>query len=201
MPKWLVIGAIIAVLLVVALLSWLNKRSLQDNGEPAAAQEAPVATVQKSAPPVAPVAQGPVVLTPKEPVWLQVYEKGGTTYYSGILNPGQNFTVPADAKAPLLKTGKPEGLTITVGSAVAPMVGPAGKMASDVSLIGTDLIKGGTAPAPAVTAATGPTPGAAVSTPQRRPARAKPSSRTQAPAPSPQPALPAPDTAGNTAGG
>lgn len=197
MPKWLVIGAIIAVLLVVALLSWLNQRSLQgSSSEPAANTEAPATAAQKPPPLAAPIAQGPVVITPKEPVWFQVYEKGGQTFYSGIMNPGQNFKVPATAKAPLLKTGKPEGLTITVGSAVAPPVGPAGKMASDVSLVGADLLKGGATPrAGPETQATTQAASSATQA-QRRPARVKPSPAIQAPAP--QPAAP---TETNATGG
>ena len=45
----------------------------------------------------------------------------------GMLQPGQTYTVPATATAPLLKAGKPEALKVTVGSAVAPPVGPAGQ--------------------------------------------------------------------------
>ena len=29
MPKWLVIGAIVAVIVLIALMSWLNHRSLE----------------------------------------------------------------------------------------------------------------------------------------------------------------------------
>ena len=39
MPKWLVLGAIAGVLLLVLLLSWLNERSLEAD-EPAAANTA-----------------------------------------------------------------------------------------------------------------------------------------------------------------
>ena len=38
----------------------------------------------------------------------QFNDKGGTLF-EGTLAPGQSFTVPANAAAPLLKTGKPEG--------------------------------------------------------------------------------------------
>jgi hypothetical protein len=63
--------------------------------------------------------------------------------------PGQAYTVPATAVAPLLKAGKPEALKITVGSAVAPPVGPPGKVASKVSLKPADLMHGGAQAAPA----------------------------------------------------
>jgi cytoskeleton protein RodZ len=182
MPKWLVIGAIIAVLLVVLAMTWLNKRALQDSAEPAVNAEAPPAAANQPPPLTAPTPQGPVVLKAKEPVWLQVYEKGGQTYYSGTLNAGEDYTVPSTATAPLLKTGKPEGLTITVGSAVAPDVGPPAKMVSDVSLLGPDLMKGG------ATASTEPVPASTTPAAASKPARSAPPRRratTSAPAPAP----------------
>ena len=198
MPKWLVIGGIAAVLLVVLAMSWLNNRALQDSGEPAVNAE--TAQPASGPPPLSvPTAQGAVVLAASEPVWLQVYDKSGTNYFSGMLNPGQDFTVPPSATAPLLKTGKPEALRITVGTAVAQTVGPAGKMVSDVSLLGPDLLRGGSATDPAAgpsPAVTGPPPPA----PQRR---ATPQRRTPPPAPEPTPppvTAPATETSVNAAG-
>ena len=57
--------------------------------------------------------------------------------------------MPATATAPLLTAGKPEALRVTVGTAVAPPVGPAGAVASDVSLLGSDLMRGDAADASA----------------------------------------------------
>lgn len=190
MPKWLVIGAIIAVLLVVLAMTWLNKRALQDTADPAANAEAPQAAANEPPPLTAPTPQGPVVLKAKEPVWIQVYEKGGQTYFSGTLDTGQDFTIPSSAAAPLLKTGKPEGLIITVGSAVAPDVGPPAKMVSDVSLLGPDLMKGGTS------VASGPAPNSTPAAPTRparsAPSRQRPSSSAPATAPAPAQADAAP---------
>ena len=41
----------------------------------------------------------------------------------------------------MLKAGKPEALKVTVGTTVAPQVGPAGKVTT-VSLLPADLLKG-----------------------------------------------------------
>jgi cytoskeleton protein RodZ len=195
MPKWLVIGAIVAVLLVVAALTWLNKRALQDTSEPAANVETSAPANAAPPPLTAPTPQGPVVLSAKEPTWIQVYEKGGKTFFSGTLTPGQNFTVPNDSTAPLLKTGKPEGLTITVGSAVAPSVGPPAKMVSDVSLLGSDLMKGGAtgAPVPAGEGTAPPKTTAKASNAPRKSVAAKLS-------PPPAPIDQVPASAANTAG-
>src|SRR4051794_16136425 len=89
MPKSLVIGAIVAVVVLIALMSWLNKRSL-DQGEPASniASESHMATpaqqpalVSQATVPVT----GPAVLTATAPVWLQVSERGGAILFSGML--------------------------------------------------------------------------------------------------------------------
>lgn len=174
MPKWLVIGAIAAVVVLIALMSWLNNRSLEQpeqTNNVAAAEAAPVSPAPKTAAPAAaPVAQGPVVLTATAPVWLQVSEKGGPTLFSGVLQPGQSYTVPASSAAPVLKTGKPEALKITVGNAVAGPVGPAATTVSNVSLLAADLMKApaaATGPAPAVS----PSPPAASLPAARRPKR------------------------------
>lgn len=149
MPKWLVIGAIAAVVVLVLLMSWLNERSLKDDAEPAANVAATAAAPSAASTPQRPAAQGPVVIAASEQAWLQVYEKGGATYFSGMLNAGQNFTVPPSAAAPMLKTAKPEALRIMVGNAAAPTIGPAGRMISDVSLRPADLLRSGAASAPA----------------------------------------------------
>jgi cytoskeletal protein RodZ len=161
MPKWLVLGAVVAVILLVVVMSWLNKRSLEtpeaQTNAPAAAAAAPQAPApspQQPAPQVATAApQGPVVLTAIEPAWVQVSDQG-KTLFEGMMQPGQAFTVPATATAPELKAGKPEALKVMVGSATAPPVGPAGKVASHVSLKPDDLMHGGAqAPQPAAPAA------------------------------------------------
>jgi cytoskeleton protein RodZ len=59
-----------------------------------------------------------------------------------VLSPGQNFQVPSTATAPMLRTGKPEALRITVGSQAAPAVGPAATTVRDVSLLPADLMRG-----------------------------------------------------------
>ncbi len=145
MPKWLVFGAIAAVLVLVLVMSWLNERSLTEPEEEAnvAAVEAPAPVQAAPQPQAQPAAQGPVVLTAAEPVWLQVSERGGAILFSAMLQQGQTFTVPPTATAPVLKTGKPEALRITVGNAVAPPVGPPATTVVNVSLLAADLLRPG----------------------------------------------------------
>lgn len=186
MPKGLVVAAIAGVVVLIALMSWLNSRSLQQSDEPIANVAAPAAGT-RAAPPPAPASspttsQGPVVLTATAPVWLQVSEQGGATLFSGMLQPGQAYTVPATATTPVLKTGKPEALKITVGTTTAGPVGPAATTVSDVSLLPANLLK-----APAAQSSVAP-PAPSVTTP---PARTAPTRRA-APPPPPAAAPPAP---------
>ena len=184
MPKGLVLGAIIAVVVLIALMSWLNSRALQPD-EPAAANVA--ATETNAAPPAAapatapaPATQGPVVLIATAPIWLQVGERGGATLFSGTLQPDQTYSVPATATAPVLKTGKPEALSIKVGNAVTGPVGPPATTVSNVSLLPADLLK--TPPAAGASPLTAsPAPRAAA--PRRAPTRAAPSPAPAAPPP------------------
>jgi cytoskeleton protein RodZ len=191
MPKWLVLGAVAAVILLVVLMSWLNKRSLNQPDESAATNvAAPAATApSRPAPPSAVAAQGPVVLTAIGPAWIQIKDQG-KTLFEGQLAAGQAFTVPPTAVAPVLKAGAPEALRITVGSAVAPPVGPAGKVAANVSLLPADLMKGPQAPA----AAAPPLAPAPAAAPRPKPRPAAPRRSAPAPAPVPPPAAQPPTT-------
>lgn len=200
MPKWLVLGAIVAVILLVVVMSWLNRRSLnsQDNGAASSevAANAPAAPTAPVAPKPA-AAQGPVVLAATQAVWLSVKDNG-QVLKQGILQPGETYTVPDTATAPTLTTAKAEALNVTVGSAAAPPVGPPATKVT-VSLKPSDLMHNpGTAPA-ASPAPVAPKPAAAPRAPavHRRPAApsAAPSASTPPPAPSPPP-----PAAGNSTG-
>lgn len=161
MPKWLVLSTLGAIVLLVLVMMWLNNRSLTPD-EPAepSQQEASTAPAQQpGAAPAStqqdqPTASGPVVLTATQPAWIRVTDQG-KTLFEGVLAAGQTYSVPQTATAPLLRAGAPEALRINVGSSVAPAVGPAGKVASNVSLLPADLMKGG-ATAPTVPAPSAP---------------------------------------------
>ena len=146
MPKWLVIGTIIAVIVLVVLMSWLNKRSLEQPDETSNTVVAENSTApappaaRPVAQPAASVVQGQAVaLTATDAVWLQITDKGAVLY-SGILQAGQTFTVPPNAALPVLKTAKAEALKVTVGSTLAPQLGPPAKKVT-VSLLAADLLK------------------------------------------------------------
>ena len=141
-PKWLLLAVALAVIAVVIGARWWQSREYSQDGEvyadnaPAQAGPAPAPAAVAA---TSPVASGPVVITANEEVWLQVKD-GTTTLKEGILQSGQSFEVPASATAPVLMTGKPEAIRISVGTADAPPVGPAATTVSNVSLLARDLM-------------------------------------------------------------
>jgi cytoskeleton protein RodZ len=186
MPKGLVFGALALLAVVVIGLTWMSNRSLEGDEAAATAENvaAPATDVAAPAPAPTPVAAGPVVLTATDAVWIAVKD-GGAILKQGELAAGESYQVPANAVAPVLTTGKPEALRITVGTAPAPAVGPAGQTVSEISLRGADLLRTPASTAP-VAAAPAPTPARTV-----RP-QPSPAPRTERPpAASIEPAAPA----------
>jgi len=178
MPKGLVIGALGLLVLVVLALSWLSNRSMQPDDTTAEAANVTAPTenavgAAPVAPPAAPpIAAGPVVLAATDAVWIQVKD-GTTTLHQGELAAGQSYTVPTTAVAPVLTTGKPEALRITIGTTATPSIGEPGTTVTGVSLKPADLQRGpagraGAAP-PAPPVAT-PSPRSAATRPVERPA-------------------------------
>ena len=178
MPRWLIFAAIGAILVVALLASWLNSRSLNAPDNVVAEEAVPVAT--PAVPPsVAASAAGPVTITATDAAWIQV--KDGTTLLKeGILQPGERFDIPPTATAPVLNTAKAEALRISVGTAIAPQVGPAATRVRNVSLLGPDLLRGPAATSP--TAATPPSAPTPAPRPVVRPPRPAPAPVTIAPA-------------------
>ena len=146
MPKWLIIGAVIAVLVVLAVLNFLRSRDLSPTPTPAPQTEltpapsaAPFAVPAVQAPPPS----GPVACSAiGAPVWVKSHD-GDKTLKMGDLAAGERFDLPVTATAPMLDAGRPEGLKITVGGREVPAIGRPGHRVSNVSLLPADLAKGG----------------------------------------------------------
>lgn len=163
-PRWLIWLALVALVVAAGWFIYSNERALgDDDGEdqellldPAADEAAQTAEQ--------------VLLTANRPVDVRITD-GDTVLYEASLTPGQSYTVPADAAAPMLAVSDAGALRIAVGTADAPALGPDGQSLSNVSLLGPALLAGpATAtPPPATTAAT-PTPAASRPTAARQPA-------------------------------
>jgi cytoskeletal protein RodZ len=158
-----IVAAIIALLLAVGYFMW------RGNAVDDAAVDEAVSGIEETAPvaepaaapgstpaPSASAATGPVVLTATSDVWLRVYDaNGGPKLYENTLRAGESYTVPTTAQRPMIITGRPDVLRVTVGAREIPPLGPPNRTISDVSLLPADLLArgapvqaGGTAVAP-----------------------------------------------------
>lgn len=136
------IAAVLGVILLAGFFLW--RGSLGEEGAPVA-EDAGVEVALPDAPPPTPVQPvaptgGPVVLTATDDVWLRVYEEGGGTLYENILSTGQSFEVPSNAARPLIRTGRPNALRVTVGQTEIPALGPPERTINNVSLTADDLL-------------------------------------------------------------
>ena len=122
------------------------------------AQTRPAAPAAKPAAAPAPAAGGPVVFTAAVPnVWVKFYDAGGKTLLQKQMALGESFTVPADAQAPMLWTGRPDALAITIGGKPVPKLADEQKIVKDVPVTAQALLgRGQPAPAPAPGAVAAP---------------------------------------------
>ena len=157
MPRWLIIGAIIAIALVALLASWLNNRSINAPDNVAASEAGQADTPQASAAAV-PVSAQPVTIAATGEAWVQIKD-GATMLKEGVMKAGEKFEIPPTATAPKLTTGKAEALTISVGTKTVAQVGPSATKVRDVSLLPADLLRGPTlATTPVAAASPKPAP-------------------------------------------
>lgn len=160
-------------------------------------EDAPSQTVasQPAAPAPAPAlsaVDGPVVLTAKaDRIWVKVTDADGEQLFQKELANGESWTVPAGAKGALLRTGRPDALTVTVGGKPIAALPDTPVLVSGVSLTPADLrarAEANANAAPASPASSAPAPA-----PRAEPGRAPavPSSPTASPtsqaSPSPRP--------------
>lgn len=143
-------AAIIALLLIAGYGVW---RSGVLTGEDADARARLAAGTDVATPAVAPVirpaplapaaaqpaavpaaAGGTVLLTATEPAWIKVYERAGTVLFQGELAQGKSYEVPPTAIDPLVRLGRAEAVTVTVGGRPVAPLGPPARTVKDVSL-------------------------------------------------------------------
>ena len=148
-PRWLaIIAVVVALLLVGGYLVWRNNAvgSVSENEVAGVvttppADAPPQQVVEQALPPATPApANGPVVLTAMNDVWLRVYEAGGAKLFENTLKAGDRYEVPATAKQPQILTGRPDALRVTVGATEIPPLGQPEKTIADVSLLPADLL-------------------------------------------------------------
>ncbi|AMK17221.1 MULTISPECIES: helix-turn-helix domain-containing protein [Sphingobium] len=152
-------AAAIVVLLVAGFTIWRTQMLTPPTGQQIAAEQARPAAVARPAPgvaPAAPVAQT-VVFTATDDVWLRIYDEAGERLKDGLMKKGESFTLPASARNPMILTGRPQALAVTVGGKPVAPLGAPDRTISDVPVSAAALLARA-APAAAPAAAPSPAP-------------------------------------------
>lgn len=159
-PRWLAWGGAAAALVVLALFGWwYSNRDALPVAPVETATVAPsvAATGVPAASPVAPApATGPVVLTATQPVWLRIYDATDTRLFEKEMAQGERYEVPANANQPMILTGRPDALQVTVNGQQVAALGDGSRSISGVVLTAEALAARAAPAQPPVAAAPAP---------------------------------------------
>lgn len=151
-------AALVGILVVAGYLYWRSTTL-----DPAAPLTIPAKTAANAetaaAPPTSPgsaIQGGDVVLTATDTVWVKVYDAENKPLYENEMKAGDTFTVPKEANKPMIVTGRPHVLTVTIGGQAVPPLGLAEKTIADVDISAAALLARPSAVAPASNAAATP---------------------------------------------
>ncbi len=194
-PRYLAwTAAVIALLIAGGYGIWRMQLNTQPAGDEIAADarmETRVTTpgTGNNTAPATPAAAGPVVLTAVDEVWLRIYDAAGTRLFEKAMAKGESYTVPEGANNPMILTGRPDALAVTVGGQAVPPLGTAERTIADVPISGAALLARGKAADPTAASdaignsgatpalAPGGTVGAAMPAPLAAPAPIAPTQR------------------------
>jgi cytoskeleton protein RodZ len=135
-------AAALALALAIGYWTWRSNYWGPDAITPlpsVASEVTPPNVVTTTSAPAAPVAAavpatGDVVLTATAPVWLRVYDASKTKLFEKEMVVGERYTVPANANNPMILTGRPDGLKVTVGGRDVAPLGTVEKSIKDVGI-------------------------------------------------------------------
>jgi hypothetical protein len=94
-----------------------------------------------------------VVFTALDEAWVRFYTPEGTLSEM-LMARGDSYTIPANAREPMLRTGRPDALQITVGGRPVPKLSEDEQVMSDVPVSAQALLARGR---PAATPTPSPT--------------------------------------------
>jgi hypothetical protein len=99
---------------------------------------------------------GAVVFTALDgPLWVKFYDANGAQLMQAEMARGDTYTVPADANGPMIWTGRPDALAITVGGRRIPKLAEEQVTVRDVPVTAEALLQRSRAAPAATAAATG----------------------------------------------
>jgi cytoskeleton protein RodZ len=152
-------AAAIALVVAIGFGVWRAQLLTAPTQQQVAEQEqaAPPPAVAPTGARPAPTAGAPVVLTAVDDVWLRIYDETGERLKDGLMKKGERFALPDTAKGPMILTGRPQALAVTVGGRTVPPLGPPDRTIADVPISAAALLARQTPPAPGGTpGGTGP---------------------------------------------
>jgi len=133
-------AAVLALMLAIGYWTWRSNYWGPDAVTPVPSEvpaPPPVAVTtdapQSGVPATAP-ATGEVVITATAPVWLRIYDASKTKLFEKEMTIGERYVVPRDANNPMILTGRPDGLKVTVGGREVAPLGTAEKAIRDVGV-------------------------------------------------------------------
>jgi cytoskeletal protein RodZ len=135
------------------------------------------------APAPPPLASGPVMLTARQDVWLRIYDAAGVRLLEKQMKQGESYTVPAQANNPMILTGRPDALAVTVGGKPVAPLGPPEKTIAAVPISAAALLArpaAQTSGAPATSEPAEPAPAPTTGAAPARPAARAPVSLSPA---------------------
>lgn len=128
---WTALGVLVLVL--GAYLFWRSAWwESADTAAPAAPLSEIAAPTSAAPAPATLGAEGPVVLTATAPVWVRIYDRARKTLFEREMAAGQTYVVPTDADQPMILTGRPQALSVTIGGQPVAPLGRAEATVSDL---------------------------------------------------------------------
>lgn len=175
-PRWLAwSAAALGIVLLAAYLIWRNM-ALDPSVPPRTATKVVAeAEIDKGTArglansggttPIDP--QGEVVISATETVWVKIYDRDNKRLFEKEMQAGERYTVPADANGPMIVTGRPQVLNVTVGGKPVPPLGSGERSIADVGVSAAALLARPAEPATAPPGAVPVQTGAGAQTPGR----------------------------------
>lgn len=142
-------AAAIGVALVAAYLVWRSMTMVTPVMPPPAPKQAtPAGSAQTAPASTTAIADstGEVVITATDNVWVKVYDAENKQLYENEMEAGDKFTVPAEANNPMIVTGRPNVLRVTIGGKPVPPLGEPDKTIADVGVSAKALLARDQAP-------------------------------------------------------
>ncbi len=142
-------AAAIGVALVAAYLVWRSMTMATPvMPSPATQTKTPVGSAETAPSPTTAIADptGEVVITATDNVWIKVYDAENKRLYENEMEAGDKFTVPANANNPMIVTGRPNVLNVTIGGQAVPPLGEPDKTIADVGVSAKALLARAMAP-------------------------------------------------------